>query len=612
MNTNQISSKCISIICLTNYSVITGKRIYTVLKNLKTSVSIHGLRSRVKKDDVHILFDNTIAHLQKTFLSHSIILGVCASGIIIRAIAPFLRGKWNDQAIIAVDQLGETFIPLLGGHHGANEICRILAKKFKGNAAITTASETFLGISLDEPPNRWKISTKTNTIKNVTSKLITNYMKDKESTHDTIVIKSDFENCLLMKKNRVCNDSNVDDQIKITYHRPVLVLGVGCAFGCNKTELISLVINTFKKYKISINNIACVVSIDLKMNEYAVHELARYLDVPVRFFSAKKLEHEFDRLKNPSEIVFNETGCHGVCEGAALAAVGKSGELIIAKHKSIHATCAVGYTKNDINPLSIGVPRGQLSIVGIGPGDIAWCTPEAQTLILNASDIVGYKMYLKLIESLCQEKICHSFHIGDEEKRTRHALNLAAKGKTVVLIGSGDPGIYALATLVFELLDSENRSDWNRIKIEVSPGISAMQAVAARIGAPLGHDFCAISLSDLLTPKEDILYRLHAASKSDFVIALYNPSSKKRQDLLIEAKNIFLQYRTPDTPVILGYQVGRVNEKITVITLSKLDIKMVDALTTVLIGSSKTRYIKRGLKEWIYTPRGYSKKNILY
>ena len=245
---------------------------------------------------------------------------------------------------------------------------------------------------------------------------------------------------------------------------------------------------------------------------------------------------------------------------------------------------------------------------GIGPGQIGWRSPEATALIGRATDIVGYQMYLDLLGSLIDGKDCHHSDLGAEEARARHALELAATGKDVALIGSGDAGIYALATLVFELLDREDRADWNRVAVQVSPGISALQAAASRIGAPLGHDFCAISLSDLLTPREDILRRLKAAGEGDFVIAFYNPVSKRRRDLLAVARDILIEHRPADTPVVLGRQLGRPDEEITVVPLSKLEVDMVDMLTTVLVGSSNSRHITRGENEWVYTPRGYAKK----
>ena len=185
---------------------------------------------------------------------------------------------------------------------------------------------------------------------------------------------------------------------------------------------------------------------------------------------------------------------------------------------------------------------------------------------------------------------------------------LAAVGKAVALISSGDVGIYAMAALAFELLQREDRDEWNRLYIQVEPGISAFQAAAARIGAPVGHDFCLISLSDLLTPWEVIQRRLKAAAEGGFVVSFYNPVSKRRRTQLAEARDILLQHRDPKTPVILARQLGRPDENIRVIELADLTPDMADMLTLVMVGGEDTRKITRGQNTWVYTPRGYGKK----
>ena len=246
--------------------------------------------------------------------------------------------------------------------------------------------------------------------------------------------------------------------------------------------------------------------------------------------------------------------------------------------------------------------------VGIGPGAHDWRTPAATAALRGASDVVGYGLYLDLIEDLIAAKNVHSSALGAEEDRARQALDLAAAGAHVALVSSGDAGIYALATLVFELLDRDSRAHWNRVEVSVTPGISAMQAAAARIGAPLGHDFCAISLSDLLTPLEDIRRRLQAAAAGDFVVALYNPVSKRRKKQLVMARDILLSARPRETPVVLARNLGRDGEAITVITLAELEPAMVDMLTLVLIGSSNTRVMDTSNGPRVYTPRGYAVK----
>jgi len=603
----------IAVICLTQRALSTARKIASSLQG----ATVHGLRTRVSTRDVDLAFDDTIAHLQQTFSTGHVIIGVCASGILIRALAPLLSGKWQDAAVIAVDESGDTFIPLLGGHHGGNRLARDLADRLGGFAAITTPGDAMLGLALDEPPAGWKLGTP-DTVKPATAALLAGASARLEIEAgsaawltNSAIAQSDDGSVVITATARATDESDTSDsgpETAITYHPPVLALGVGCERGCPVDDLYDLVMETLAGQCLSPKAIACVSSIDLKADEAAVHELANRLGVPARFFDATTLEAEADRLVSPSDVVFAETGCHGVAEGAALATVGATGKLIVPKHKTKKSTCAVALSQDDIIPENIGTAQGRLSIVGIGPGQIGWRSPEATALIGRATDIVGYQMYLDLLGPLIDGKHCHHSDLGAEEARARHALELAATGKDVALIGSGDAGIYALATLVFELLDREDRTDWNRVAVQVSPGISALQAAAARIGAPLGHDFCAISLSDLLTPREDILRRLKSAAEGDFVIAFYNPVSKRRRDLLAKARDILLEHRNDDTPVVLGRQLGRPDEEITVVPLSKLEVDMVDMLTTVLVGSSNSRHITRGENEWVYTPRGYAKK----
>jgi precorrin-3B C17-methyltransferase len=255
----------------------------------------------------------------------------------------------------------------------------------------------------------------------------------------------------------------------------------------------------------------------------------------------------------------------------------------------------------------------KLFVVGTGPGDLQLLAPKAAQAIQASSDLVAYGLYLDLLGQICDGKTHHDLPLGEEIGRARLALDLAASGKTTALISSGDIGIYAMATLVFELLDlqlagKENHPEWLDVEIEVIPGISAMQAGAAAVGAMLGHDFCTVSLSNLLTPWETIEKRIHSAGQGDFVVSFYNPVSKKRDWQLNTARDILLTYRPATTPVLIGRQLTREDQEITIITLDQLDAKDVDMFTLVSVGNSESRHIVNGSKEWVYTPRGYSKK----
>jgi precorrin-3B C17-methyltransferase len=253
-----------------------------------------------------------------------------------------------------------------------------------------------------------------------------------------------------------------------------------------------------------------------------------------------------------------------------------------------------------------------LYLLSTGPGDCAYLPPIAQQALATSQHLVAYGLYLDLLGDLTQHKQCYELPLGEEIERARLALNLAAEGKQTALISSGDIGIYAMATLVFELLDnpqemSINRK-WAQVTIEVIPGISAIQTLASRVGAPIAHDFCTISLSDLLTPWKVIEKRLHAAGEGDFVIAFYNPVSRKRQWQLEQAKQILFAYRPTTTPVIIGKNLTRDNESITHTILEDLDIQHVDMLSLVIVGNSESKRIETAQQQWVYTPRGYGKK----
>ncbi|MFO8040566.1 MAG: precorrin-3B C(17)-methyltransferase [Sodalinema sp.] len=251
--------------------------------------------------------------------------------------------------------------------------------------------------------------------------------------------------------------------------------------------------------------------------------------------------------------------------------------------------------------------RGYLAIVGTGPGSFEWMSPQVRRTLLKATDWVGYRTYLNLVEPLRSPSIRrHESDNRVEGDRARQALDLAAMGRRVVLVSSGDPGIFAMAAAVFEVLETRENPDWSLVEIEVCPGISAMQAAAAQVGAPLGHDFAVISLSDILKPWSVVESRLRAAAQGDFAIALYNPVSKQRTWQLDRARELLLEWRSPATPVVLARNLGRVGQGVRVKPLAEVTAGDADMRTVILIGSSQTRQVQSGEgRPWVYTPRTY-------
>jgi cobalt-precorrin 5A hydrolase/precorrin-3B C17-methyltransferase len=540
------------------------------------------------------------------FAAGEAIIGICAAGILIRAVAPLLADKTAEPPVIAIAEDGSAIVPLLGGHRGANALARRLADALGQRAAVTTASDVTIGVALDEPPPGWRLGNAA-AIRPAAAALLTGATAD-------IVVEAGNADWLAplpresggAVKILVTDRAVAEPEGALVYHPPVLALGVGCERGTDPQELIDLVMATLAASGLAPAAVGGVFSIDLKADEVAVHDLARHLGVEARFFAAARLAEEKPRLVNPSEIVFRATGCWGVAEGAALAAVGANGALIVPKQRSTRATVAIAKANTPISAGALGRPQGRLAIVGIGPGNAEWRSPEATHLLARARHLVGYGLYIDLLGDLAHGKTLHETGLGHETERARRALDLAASGEDVALISSGDAGIYALATLVFELITLENRPEWRRIDLSVAPGISALQAAAARAGAPLGHDFCAISLSDLLTPWATIRRRLEAAAEADFVVALYNPRSERRTHQLAEARDILARHRPGTTPVILARNLGRPTEAVTIVDLADFDIDAVDMLTLVMIGNSQTSRVPG--TRWVYTPRGYAGK----
>lgn len=607
--------KTIAIVALSQDSMALANRMKPILAADGVSIELH---AKTGIEGADHSFGQTKAHLGELFQAGKAVLALCASGIVIRALAPLISDKFDEPPVLAISRNGASIVPLLGGHHGANELAAQLANGLSAHAAITTAGDCRFKLALDNPPKGWALQ-HARLAGPVMAKVV-----------DGASIQIDADLGWMHESELKHNDDGIikaistikavaADDATLAYSPQSLAIGVGCERGVASDHVIGLIEKTLSDNGLAPEAIACLCSIDLKADETALHAAAKHFGVPVRFFPAERLEQEADRLANPSDVVFSEVGCHGVAEGAALAAVGADGSLLIEKVKTDKATCAIGLSPRPLDGMQIGVARGHLAVIGIGPGQADWRTPEASRLVQDAEELVGYGLYIDLLGSLAEGKKRSDFPLGGEEDRCRYALEEAAKGKKVALICSGDAGIYAMGALVMELMDRApdhgGVSDLaKRVEIVNAPGISALQAASARFGALLGHDFCTISLSDLLTPWEAIENRLHAAAKGDFVVAFYNPVSKRRRTQLAEAKNILLQHRPDDTPVLLASNLGRPTEELRLRTLAELEVDEVDMLTVVLVGSSQSKAFLTGDRAvgdqgWrVYTPRGYAKK----
>jgi precorrin-2 C20-methyltransferase/precorrin-3B C17-methyltransferase len=245
---------------------------------------------------------------------------------------------------------------------------------------------------------------------------------------------------------------------------------------------------------------------------------------------------------------------------------------------------------------------GRLAVVGLGPGGAMWLTPEAAAELDCAEELVGYESYLRRVAARPGQRR-HASANRVESERARLALRLAAGGARVAVVSSGDPGVFAMAACVLEELDAHH-GRYDELEVVVTPGVSAMQAVAARVGAPLGHDFCALSLSDNLKPWALIEQRLRAAAAADLVLALYNPASRSRRGQLVRALEVLAEQRAPRTPVVVARAVGSDDEQVSVVTLDQVPVETVDMRTLLIVGSSTTRTVKRpDGTTLVYTPR---------
>ena len=610
----------VAIVVLTGRGLATARRIRACLGEAR----IHGYAPRVPDADVR--FEDAGAELRRLFAAGVDVVGVCAAGILIRTLAPALADKHEEPAVVAVAEDGGAVAPLLGGHRGANALARRLGDALGVPAAITTASETRWQVALDDPPPGWVLANPHH-CKSFTARLLAGEPCRLEGEAEWlqgsgIELQADAARPHRDRRHRprgVGAEPQVDaaltvrvtdapdpgDEDTLVFHRRRFALGVGCERGVAADELRELVERTLAGAGLSARALAGVFSVDLKMDEPAVHALAQTLGLPARFFDPPALEALTPRLANPSAAVFREVGCHGVSEAAALAAAGAEGRLRVPKTRSKRATCAIGEAPSPIDAARLGQARGVLTVVGLGPGTPAWRTPAADRAVAAATHLVGYRGYLDLLPA-GGDQVRQAYALGEETERVDRALALAAGGHRVALICSGDPGVYAMAALVFERLEMKTpaRPEWRRSEIVVLPGVSAMHGAAALAGAPLGHDFCAISLSDLLTPWAVIERRLEAAAAGDFVVALYNPASKRRRRGLARAVEILAARRPATTPVVVARSIGREEQKITVTSLQDLDRSSVDMMTLLIVGSTATRAVGGH----VYTPRGYGRK----
>ena len=530
--------------------------------------------------------------------------------------------KQHDAPVLAIADDGSSIVPLLGLHHGALGLGARLAAASGGHLAVTTASNLGDGVSLDTPPAGFRLANKQDAAAAMAGLLAGGGTAIDFDDHHPVMTDWLAPVSRGDDMRLTITHDHIDPAVnQLVYCPQQFILGIGCARGCDSNELYDFVTAELRRQNVNQAAIAAIASVDLKADEPAILALAARLDVPFRVFSVAELEKQTANLANPSDVVFAEIGTYGVAEAAALEAailqtVDAQPSLFTEKQKTKDATLAL--VKMDApladQRLLRGRKPGKVMLIGIGPGKSDWRTPEAAKWVQSADELVGYSLYIDLLGAAAAHLPRKDFALGEEEARCRYALETAATGRNVAIICSGDAGIYAMGALVFELLDRSTDDGGvsaaaHRVEVISAPGVSALQGAAARSGAILGHDFCTISLSDLLTPWASIEARIHAAGAGDFVIAFYNPVSQRRRTQLAAARDILMRYRGGDVPVLLASNLGRPEEQIKFRTLSSLIVDEVDMLTVVMVGSSASKMLDLGRGKAVYTPRGYAKHN---
>ncbi|MEU1256976.1 precorrin-3B C(17)-methyltransferase [Streptomyces chartreusis] len=505
-----------------------------------------------------------------------------ATGAVVRLIAPLLGDKTADPGVVCVDEGGRFAVSLVGGHGGgANELAREVGELLGAEPVVTTATDAVgvpgldtLGLPVEGD------------VAGVSRALLDGepVALRAEVAWPLPPLRAGAEGAYTI---RVTDRLVEPGEREVVLRPPSLVVGVGASRGAPADEVLGLVESALRDAGLSPASLAELATVDAKADEPGIRETAERLGVPLVTHSADELA--VVEVPNPSDAPLAAVGTPSVAEAAALVG---GGELLVPKRKSERAdgrpamaTCAVVRRPG----------RGRLSVVGLGPGARDLLTPRAKAELRRASVLVGLDQYVDQIRDLLRPgtRILES-GLGAEEERARTAVEEACKGQAVTLIGSGDAGVYAMASPAL----AEASDDIDVIGV---PGVTAALAAAAILGAPLGHDHVSISLSDLHTPWEVIERRVRAAAEADIVVTFYNPRSRGRDWQLPKALAILAEHRTPTTPVGVVRNASRADESSRLTTLGSLDPATVDMMTVVTVGNTATRDIAGRM----VTPRGY-------
>jgi cobalt-precorrin 5A hydrolase/precorrin-3B C17-methyltransferase len=553
--------------------------------------------------------ESAAAWLERHWPHCSAVVAVGACGLVTRLIAPLLRDKLRDPAVLVIDPLGRAVIPLLGGHSaGGERLAEELAALLDAQAVLSGSSGVQGQLCLDGFGTAWGWRRGAGDWNGLMQELA-------RGRRPAVAQETGLDLWRQLPAAAALEELDPGEGTLVIsprlgpgcrWHPPCLWLGIGCERNSSLSLLERLVDQTLAAHQLTPAAVAGLASIDRKGDEAALLALSKQRGWPLRLFPAGDLSTV--PVPNPSEVVASEMGTASVAEAAALRAANpgqdelSDSQLLVAKtigrataDEQGAATLAIARSKHQWAPL-----RGELHLVGSGPGRLDLLSGDARRALARASVWVGYGLYLDLLEPLRRpDQLRRDGRLTEERARCAEALALSQAGLSVALVSSGDSGIYGMAGLALELWLQQPQQD--RPRFDVHPGLSALQLAAARAGAPLMHDFCTISLSDRLTPWPVIERRLQAAATGDFVVALYNPRSLGRDWQLQRAVELLLQGRPASTPVVLARQLGRAEEQVSLHSLGTLPVEQVDMLTLVLVGNSSS-YEQDGR---MVTPRGY-------
>ncbi|HIK13888.1 MAG TPA: precorrin-3B C(17)-methyltransferase [Leptolyngbyaceae cyanobacterium M33_DOE_097] len=559
-------------------------------------------------------------HLATLWENHTSFVFCLATGAVVRLIAPLLNNKATDPAVVVLDETGKFVVSLCGGHQaGADQLTRLVALTLEATPVLTGAANraNLPGIDVLGEPFGWRKGNGdwTQLSAAIAQQQLVHVVQTAGSTLWQAHLPAEhpflFNTAPAMAETANTPTVWISEKVLSDraapvgcWHPRVLWVGIGCERGTPASVIASGIQTVFQQHQLAMAAIAGIATIDLKADEVGLLEVCQQYNLPLRCFTAESLQNV--AVPTPSAIVAAEVGTPSVAEAAALLAsqppANETSQLIVpktifrAEGQPGAVTIAIAQAQQEYTDRT-----GKLWLVGIGPGALDQITPAAKGAIAQADVVIGYSLYVDLIRPLLRPgQIIEALPITQERQRAERAIALANWGLTVAVISSGDCGIYGMAGLVLEQLQT-HEWDGQTPEVQVFPGITALQAAASRVGAPLMHDFCAISLSDLLTPWPVIEQRLQAVAQADFVVALYNPKSQNRTEQIAIAQQIFLQHRSPNTPVAIVRSVYRPDQAINLTTLAEMLQQPIDMLTTVLIGNQSSRTYAG----WFLTPRGY-------